>query len=114
MRIRIRIGSKARSHLPVIPAVMYQSGPSVMMAPGGDIKATCVRYAHPSAAGPGAAPSANAKGSADAGPQIVGYVLPVTIASHAGPLASLSITNPSDRIIHLKADVKEWHQDAFD
>jgi hypothetical protein len=57
--------------------------------------------------------SSNVKGSAGAGPQIVGYVLPVTIASHTGPLASLSVTNPSDRIIHLKADVKEWHQDSF-
>jgi P pilus assembly chaperone PapD len=83
------------------------------MARGGDMKATCVRYAYPSALGPGAAPSANVKASPDAGPQIVGYVLPVTIASRTGPLASLSVTNPSDRIIHLKADVKEWHQDAF-
>lgn len=82
-------------------------------ARGGDMKATCVRYAYPSPAGPGAAPSANVKGSPDFGPQIVGYVLPVTIESRTGPLASLSVINPSDRIIHLKADVKEWHQDAF-
>ena len=40
-------------------------------ARGGDMKATCVRYAYPSPAGPGAAPSANVKGSPDFGPQIV-------------------------------------------
>src|SRR5205814_3259100 len=37
-------------------------------ARGGDMKATCVRYAYPSPAGPGAAPSANVKGSPDFGP----------------------------------------------
>jgi hypothetical protein len=83
------------------------------VARGTDMKATCVRSAYASPGGPGSVATSNVKGSAGAGPQIVGYVLPVTIASHTGPLASLSVTNPSDRVIHLKADVKEWHQDSF-
>ena len=82
-------------------------------ARGADMKATCVKYAYPRPAPPGGVPNRNSKTSTDGVQQIVGYALPVTIAPRTGPLSSLSVTNPSDRIVHLKADVKEWYQDAF-
>ena len=82
-------------------------------ASGADMKATCISHAYPRPAGPTAVTNANLNGSTEGGQQIVGYALPVTIVPRTGSLSSLSVTNPSDRIINLKADIREWHQDAF-
>jgi len=36
----------------------------------------------------------------------------VTIETHGGNVASITITNPGDRKIYLQNSVHEWHQDA--
>jgi P pilus assembly chaperone PapD len=78
---------------------------------GSEVSATCVRYPAPLIQG--AIPSATAKGNAElTSHSIVGYALPVTIIPGDG-LTLLSVRNPSDRAIALKAEVREWHQDAF-
>jgi len=83
------------------------------VARGADMKATCISHSYPRPLGSGAVTNAKVNGSTEGRQQIVGYALPVTIVPRTGPLSSLSVTNPSDRIIHLKADIKEWHQDAL-
>jgi P pilus assembly chaperone PapD len=37
---------------------------------------------------------------------------PVTIETHSGNVASITVTNPGDRKIYLQNSVHEWHQDA--
>src|SRR5713101_4062457 len=46
-------------------------------------------------------------------PQAAGFdARPVTIETHGGNVASITITNPGDRKIYLQNSVQEWHQDA--
>ena len=37
---------------------------------------------------------------------------PVTIETHSGNVASITVSNPGDRKIYLQNSVHEWHQDA--
>jgi P pilus assembly chaperone PapD len=46
-------------------------------------------------------------------PRAAGFdARPVTIETHGGNIASITVTNPSDRKIYLENSVHEWRQDA--
>jgi hypothetical protein len=74
-----------------------------------EVAATCGRYSYLAAS----SMAVGSNGETGTHSKLIGYALPVTIAPRDGHLASVLVSNPGDRIVHLNGDVREWHQDVF-
>ena len=83
---------------------------------GSDVVATCSSpLANPALVNQAVVPTTMPKSSHDAGihSAVIGYALPMTLAPHDSHHASVFVGNPGTREVHVRGEIREWHQDAF-